>query len=123
MLSALTLLLLLQLIGEVFVQFFALPVPGPVIGLVLLFTGLLLRGRLGDDLRNAANTLLQHLSLFFVPAGVGVMIHAGRVADEWLALGAALVGSTLLSMAASALTLKFFLRHRRANSEPGGEAS
>ncbi|MFZ2852848.1 MAG: CidA/LrgA family protein [Rhodocyclaceae bacterium] len=123
MLSALTLLLLLQLIGEVFVQFFALPVPGPVIGLVLLFAGLLLRGRLGDDLRNTANTLLQHLSLLFVPAGAGVMIHAGRVADEWLALGAALVGSTLLSMAATALTLKFFLRNRATKPVAGGEAS
>lgn len=112
MLSALTLLLLLQLLGEIFVQFFVLPVPGPVIGLVLLFAGLLVRGRLGDDLRNTANSLLQHLSLLFVPAGAGVMIHAARVADEWLALSVALIGSTLLSMAATALTLKFFLRHR-----------
>ena len=113
MLSALTLLLLLQLIGEVFVQWFALPVPGPVIGLLLLFGGLLWRGRIGDELRTTANGLLQHLSLLFVPAGVGVMVHAARVADEWLALCAALVGSTLLSMAATALTLQFFLRHRR----------
>jgi len=113
MISALTLLLLLQLIGEVFVQWFALPVPGPVIGLILLFAGLLWRGRLDDGLRHTANTLLQHLSLFFVPAGVGVMVHAARVADEWLALCAALVGSTLLSMAATALTLQFFLRQRR----------
>lgn len=117
MLSALTLLLLLQLIGEIFVQFFALPVPGPVIGLVLLFGSLLLRGRLGDDLRNTANNLLQHLSLLFVPAGAGVMIHAGRVADEWLALSVALVGSTLLSMAATALTLKFFLRSRSKQAQ------
>ena len=113
MLSALTLLLFLQLIGEVFVQCFALPVPGPVIGLLLLLGLLLWRGRLDDHLRHTANTLLQHLSLFFVPAGVGVMVHAARVADEWLALSAALIGSTLLSMAATAFTLQFLLRHRR----------
>jgi holin-like protein len=112
MLSALTLLLLLQLIGEVFVQWFALPVPGPVIGLILLLGVLLWRGRLPDDLRHTANVLLQHMSLLFVPAGAGVMIHAARVADEWLALSLALVGSTLLSMAATALTLQFFLRCR-----------
>ena len=117
MLSALTLLLLLQLVGEIFVQFFALPVPGPVIGLVLLFGGLLLRGGMSDDLRNTANNLLQHLSLLFVPAGAGVMIHASRVADEWLALSVALVGSTLLSMATTALTLKFFLRHRSPHED------
>ena len=113
MLSALTLLLLLQLVGEVFVQWFALPVPGPVIGLLLLFAGLLWRGRISESLRHTANGLLQHLSLFFVPAGVGVMVHAARVADEWLALSIALIASTLLSMAATALTLQFFLRHRR----------
>lgn len=113
MLSALTLLLLLQLIGEVVVQCLALPVPGPVIGLLLLLGVLLWRGRLDDSLRDTANTLLQHLSLFFVPAGVGVMVHAARVADEWLALGAALIGSSLLSMAATAFTLQFLLRHRR----------
>ena len=121
MLSALTLLLLLQLIGEIFVQFFALPVPGPVIGLLLLFSALLIRGRLGDELRTTANSLLQHLSLLFVPAGAGVMIHASRVADEWLALSVALVGSTLLSMAATALTLKFFLRQRSAPAGQNGD--
>lgn len=123
MLSAITLLLLLQLIGEIFVQFFALPVPGPVIGLVLLFAGLLVRGSMGDELRDTANNLLQHLSLLFVPAGAGVMIHASRVADEWLALSVALVGSTLLSMAATALTLKFFLRNRAENADQPGKAS
>ncbi len=112
MLPALTLLLLLQLVGEVIVQCLALPVPGPVLGLLLLLAWLLWRGRLDEALRHTANTLLQHLSLFFVPAGVGVMVHAGRVADEFLALGVALVASTVLSMAATALTLHFFVRHR-----------
>lgn len=92
-----------------------------MIGLLLLFSALLIRGRLGDELRNTANSLLQHLSLLFVPAGAGVMIRASRVADEWLALSAALVGSTLLSMAASALTLKFFLRQRSAPAGQNGE--
>lgn len=123
MLSTLTLLLLLQLLGEIFVQFFALPVPGPVIGLVLLFVGLLVRGQLGDDLRSTANNLLQHLSLLFVPAGAGVMIHASRVADEWVALSVALVGSTLLSMAVTALTLKFFLRGRAQAADRKTEPS
>lgn len=117
MLAALTLLLLCQLAGEILVQLFALPVPGPVLGLVLLFAGLVARGRIDEPLRGTANTLLQHLSLLFVPAGAGVMIHAARVADEWLPLTAALLGSTLLSMAATALSLKFFLRLRGRRTE------
>ena len=87
---------------------------GPVLGLIFLFAGLFIRGGMNEDLRNTANTLLQHLSLLFVPAGAGVMIHASRVADEWLPLAAALIGSTLLSMAATALSLRFFLRLRQS---------
>ena len=117
MLPALTLLLFMQLIGEFFVQWFGLPVPGPVIGLLLLFALLLWRGRLGDGLRFTANGLLQHLSLFFVPAGVGVMVQFARLADEWFALSVALIGSSLLSMAATALTLQFLLRHRHPQEE------
>jgi len=116
MLAALTLLLLCQLAGEILVQLLALPVPGPVLGLVLLFAGLAARGRIDAPLRDTANTLLQHLSLLFVPAGAGVMIHAARVADEWLPLTLALLGSTLLSMAVTALCLKFLLRRRNAGS-------
>jgi holin-like protein len=116
MLAALTLLLLCQLAGEILVQLLTLPVPGPVLGLVLLFAGLAVRGRIDASLRDTANTLLQHLSLLFVPAGAGVMIHAARVADEWLPLTLALLGSTLLSMAVTALCLKFLLRRRSAGS-------
>jgi holin-like protein len=76
MLNALTLILLVfQLIGEVLAQLFALPVPGPVIGMALLFVALALRGGPSVELRDTAQNLLQHLSLLFVPAGVGVMLH------------------------------------------------
>ena len=63
MLGALTLLLLYQLAGEVIVQFLTLPIPGPVVGMALLFLTLVIRGGVPDDLRGTANKLLQHLSL------------------------------------------------------------
>ena len=83
MLSALTQLLIFQLIGEVFARWLALPVPGPVIGMLLLFAALVLRGGADKELQTTSQTLLQHLSLLFVPAGTGVMLHLHRVADEW----------------------------------------
>lgn len=46
--------------------------------------------------------LLGHLSLFFVPAGVGVIAHLPILREQGLALGAAIVGSTLLALAAGA---------------------
>ena len=110
MLPALTLLLVYQLVGEVIAQFFALPVPGPVIGMGLLFATLAVRGSVSDELRGTANGLLQHLSLLFVPAGVGVMLHFHRIGDEWLPLAASLVGSTVLTIAVTALVLRALSR-------------
>ena len=94
MLPALTQLLIFQLAGEVLARGLGLPVPGPVLGMLLLFVALLVRGGPGDSLQGTSQTLLQHLSLLFVPAGTGIMVHLHRVADEWLPLLLALLLST-----------------------------
>lgn len=117
MIGALTLLLVYQLVGEVLVRSFALPVPGPVVGMGLLFATLIARSGPSPALRGTANGLLQHLSLLFVPAGTGVMLHFQRLADEWLPLVAALAASTVLSIAVSALLLEALTRRARARSD------
>lgn len=119
MLGALTLLLLYQLAGEVIVQFLTLPIPGPVVGMALLFLTLVIRGGVPDDLRGTANKLLQHLSLLFVPAGAGVMVHFARLGDEWLAIVVALVASTAITLAVTGLLLCRLLRkHHDPQSQP-----
>ena len=120
MLPALTLLLVYQLVGEVIAQFFALPVPGPVIGMALLFATLAVRGTVSDELRGTANGLLQHLSLLFVPAGTGVMLHFTRLADEWLALLASLLVSTAVTIAVSALVMRALMRSPAARGRADG---
>jgi holin-like protein len=112
MLGSMTLLLVFQLIGEVLVQVLALPVPGPVVGLLLLFLGLLVRGAPGRELEQTAGSVLQHFSLLFVPAGAGVLLHLNRLGAEWLPIVVALVASTLLSIAVTALVLRAILRRR-----------
>ncbi|MDD2665284.1 MAG: CidA/LrgA family protein [Dechloromonas sp.] len=112
MLSALTQLLVFQLAGEVLARGLGLPVPGPVLGMLLLFAALALRGGPGEELQNTGQTLLQHLSLLFVPAGTGIVVHLHRVADEWLALLLSLLVSTAATLAVTALTMK--LLHRRS---------
>ncbi|MGV3629100.1 MAG: CidA/LrgA family protein [Betaproteobacteria bacterium] len=119
MLGALTVLLVFQLIGEVLVQFAGLPIPGPVIGLLLLFLSLCVRGSLAVPLRDTANGILQHLSLLFVPAGVGVMVHFSRVSGEWLPILAATIISTALAIGVSALVMQALMRGRSGGS--GGE--
>lgn len=113
MLGAITLLLVYQTIGESIALVFKLPVPGPVIGMLLLFITLVLRGSVSASLRETAQGLLQHFSLLFVPAGAGVMIHFDRVAGEWLPIVLSLVVSTVLTIAATALTLNSLLKRQR----------
>ena len=107
MIGAITLLLVFQLIGEVIARTLALPIPGPVIGMALLFAALVARGGPSPELRGTAQGLLQHLSLLFVPAGTGIMLHFQRMNDEWLPLAVSLLGSTLITIAVTALVLRF----------------
>jgi holin-like protein len=102
MLAYLTLIFSLQLVGEVFVVATGLPVPGPVVGMALLFAGLLVHGGIPDSLGGVADALITNLSLLFVPAGVGVMLHARLIANEMVPLSVALVVSTLLAIAVTA---------------------
>jgi holin-like protein len=100
-----TLLLICQLTGEVLARLLDLALPGPVIGMLLLFTGLVVRGGVPDGLQQTATGLLRHLSLLFVPAGVGVVTHLSLVADEWVPLTTALVVSTVATIAVTAVVM------------------
>ena len=106
MLSAITQLLLFQLAGELLARGLELPVPGPVLGMVLLFAMLVLRGGVDGELQHTAQSLLQHLSLLFVPAGAGIMLHLQRIADEWLPIAVALFGSTFIGLAVTAFVIR-----------------
>jgi putative effector of murein hydrolase LrgA (UPF0299 family) len=110
MLNALTLILCCQLAGELMATAMRIPVPGPVIGMVLLFCFLLTRGSIPENLARTADGLLSHLSLLFVPAGVGVMLHFGLLGDDWLPIGLALVVSTVLTIAVTALMMTWLGR-------------
>ena len=110
MTTALTLLLLCQLAGEAAARLFGLSIPGPVLGMLLLFALLLARARLLEAVREPALGLLRHLSLLFVPAGVGLMRHFGRIRAELLAIGAAVVVSTVLTLAVTALVFQWVAR-------------
>lgn len=118
MLAAFSILLVFQCLGEGVAFVTGVPVPGPVIGMLLLFASLLLWPRLNATLEAAAAELLNHLSLLFVPAGVGIVVAAGSFSGQWLAIVAALVASTLLAMAATALVLRALSRAEEGNDQP-----
>ena len=113
MLDTLLLLLLFQFIGEAIAALGNLPIPGPVIGMTLLFIALLVRGRLSSKIKAANGQFLQFLPLMFIPACAAIYIHLERLQQEWLPLLAATVVSSLLGMFVTVKILQFFLKKRR----------
>jgi putative effector of murein hydrolase LrgA (UPF0299 family) len=113
MIASLSLILLCQLAGEVIVRGLALPMPGPVLGLLLLLVLLLARDRFAvlargplhqDGVENASRGLLAHLSLLFVPAGVGVMQKLDLIAAHGIAIAAVLAISVVVTLLVTVLT-------------------
>ena len=127
MIASLSLILLCQLVGEVIVRGLNLPMPGPVIGLVLLLLLLLARDRFAvlargplqgpqhaDGVEGASRGLLAHLSLLFIPAGVGVVQKLDLLAEHGVAILAILLASVvitlLVTVAAFLLASRIFAR-------------
>jgi len=98
-LGYITLLLVCQLAGEVIARLASLPVPGPVLGMALLFAGLVVRGRVPPEMEVVGGSLLRYLSLLFVPAGVGVIVHLRLLAANLLPVAGAVTIGTLVTIA------------------------
>jgi holin-like protein len=109
-LRALTLLILCQFIGEVVARAAGLTMPGPVLGLLLLLGILAVRGGPDEAMRSTSIGLLRHLSLLFVPAGVGVITQLDALGRDWLAIGVSIVVSTILGLAVTALVMQRLIR-------------
>ncbi len=110
MVESLLTLLVFQLIGEAIAHATHLPLPGPVIGMALLFLAWPALPRLHARLQQTADALLGHFGLLFVPAGVGVMVHAHLLAQWWGPLLLAVVVSTAGTMTVGALLFKWLGR-------------
>ena len=106
-LQGLALLLLMQSAGEALSHFLQLPVPGPVVGMVLLLLALRW-APVQQAIAPAACFLLPHLPLLFVPVGVGVMTHLALLGTHGLRLVVVIVLSTWIGMAVTALVLRLW---------------
>jgi len=110
MISGLVQILLFQCIGELVSKFLLPTLPGPVIGLVLLVLWLVLRKGINTELALVADGFSQYLGLLFVPAAVGVVLFLPQLQANALAIISALVGSVILTIASSALVVRFLSR-------------
>lgn len=117
MIFYLTLIFSCQLAGELVKVSLDLPVPGPVIGMALLFAGLMVKGGVPDGLERVGDAFLSNLSLLFVPAGVGVMLHIALIGEQAVAITVALVVSTLATIAVTALVMRLLSRPGQSADE------
>ena len=114
MLESIFFIFLFQLVGEMVQKYFALTIPGPVIGLVLLLTTLLLLGRnnssfkvkLEKGLTTTSEYLLGHLPLLFVPIGVGVVMHISFLEEQLLSVLLVIFVGTVLTVGFSAFVME-----------------
>ena len=113
MIAGLALLLCCQLAGEVAVRLFGLPVPGPVLGMLLLFGLLLVRPHALEVARDTSSALLRHLSLLFLPVSVGLIRHAPRLRAEWLPIAVAILVSTIATFAVTSIVFERLVRPQR----------
>src|SRR5512133_816256 len=100
-------LLAMQSLGELLSRGLNLPFPGPVIGMLLLLLALRLP-LVREPVAACANFLLSHLSLLFVPVGVGVMTHLGLLGQYGVRMLVVIVLSTWIGLAVTALALQRF---------------
>lgn len=116
MIGSIVTLLVLQLVGTVVIRLTGIPLPGPVVGMLILFAYLLWRGATPKPLERTAQGLLQNLALLFVPAGVGVITYLNAVANHWAALTVTLLASAAITIVVTAGTLHWLMTRRRDNA-------
>ena len=109
-LQGMTWLLTLQLVGEALARLLRLPFPGPVVGMLLLVASLHFRV-LREPVHAAATYLLSHLSLLFVPVGVGVITHLDLLHDFGARLMLVIALSTWAGMAVTTLLVRALMRN------------
>ncbi|WP_415902909.1 CidA/LrgA family protein [Neptuniibacter sp. QD29_5] len=112
MIQGFLILFVCQLVGELIVTAASVPIPGSVVGMVLLLVGLIIRGEVPEGLRVTAEGLLKVLPLLLVPAGVGLMNYFGVLSDYWLELMVSLFVSTLITMFIVAFLLKVLSKEK-----------
>jgi len=120
MLNSIFLIFLFQLIGELVQKVLELNIPGPVIGLILLLTTLLLSKKydhklienLKVNLISSAEKLVHYIPLFFLPVGVGVVMHLSFLEGSLAKVLFIIVFGTLITLALTGLLMEKLLKNK-----------
>jgi holin-like protein len=118
LLRGLSWLVLFQLLGTALNVLLLPMLPGPIIGLVLLFGFLLLRGEVSEPLREASATLLKYLPLLLVPPAVGVMAYVAPITAHFWAVAGTLVLSLLIGLLFAGYLMQKLIERKQRQEQP-----
>lgn len=117
MLNSIFTIFLFQLVGEFIQKFLEISIPGPVIGLILLLTVLLIKNKcfnastnFQNDLIRSCESLLNYLPLLFIPVGVGVVMHLTLLEDNLISVITIIILGTLLTLAITGFIMEKLLK-------------
>lgn len=117
LLRGLSMLILFQLLGTAINVLFLPMLPGPILGFVLMFVYLLLRGGVSENINLASSSLLKYLPLLLTPPAVGIMAHTDAVMADFWAIFGSLVISVLVSVVVIGLLMQFLIRRQQQKQE------
>lgn len=100
----------IYLFGEVVAALLSLPIPGNILGMIILFLLLYTKVIKIDNIINITNFLLNHLAFFFIPAGVGLMTSIGIIKTTWIQLLIVCLSTTIIIIASTGFVVQFISR-------------
>jgi holin-like protein len=113
LMNGLLILLLCQCIGEALKAYFKLSLPGPVLGMLILFCGLLVVKHVPESVSRSSQVLITQLGLMFLPASVGLFVLGDQFDDQWPAILAAVVIGSILSLLFNALVMRWLVSRQQ----------
>jgi putative effector of murein hydrolase LrgA (UPF0299 family) len=114
-LTAIAVLFFMQIVGEVIARVSGLPLPGALIGMVLLLAALVVYGRVPSGMLDTCHHALKHLMLLFIPLVAGIMMYFDQLAYEWIPFLIACLGGAALTIVSTAFTFRWMLNRSRAH--------
>ena len=111
----------IYLIGEILSSTLSLPIPGNILGMVILFVLLCTKTIKVDQISNVTNFLLDHLAFFFIPAGVGLMSSKGIIKATWPQLLIVCIVTTIVIIAVTGITVQFVAERKKNNAAEKSE--
>lgn len=110
----------IYLVGELISGTFDLPIPGNILGMLILLVLLMTKIIKLDQIETISNFFLDHLAFFFIPAGAALMNSAGIIKDTWFKLILVCIITTVVIIACTGLIVQFVSRRMRKEEKESG---